>query len=358
MAAGAPAAQERFELENNIQAVSDALFEYDEAAHLALCEKKPWKSNPLYFKRVYVCATALIKMVMHARSGGNLEVMGIMQGYVKENAMVVTDAFPLPVEGIEYRVDLGPEGDEYLINYLDAAKPVKRFENSIGWYHSHPGFRPFLSGTDVTTQHNWQTYSDPWLAVVVDPLTTMSAGKVDIGAFRLYPQGYKPTTPPKFRQDSKSIMSIRSDKEKDYGAHSDRYYELDMQYYKSTTQKKLLDILWLKFWVQTLSSSSLLVNRDYHTGRLKDVAEKLERLDVGSSNYRRPASSSASSSSDSTLSTIAADCVETCSEHACGMMTLVCKHILFNVMKAGDTSETAGEKEEKMDVGADDETTC
>jgi COP9 signalosome complex subunit 5 len=102
-------------------------------------------------------------------------------------------------------------------------------------------------------------FSDPWLAVVVDPLTTMSAGKVDIGAFRLYPQGYKPSSPPKFRQDAKSIMSIRSDKEKDYGAHSDRYYELDMQFFKSSTQKKLLDILWLKFWVQTLSSSSLLV---------------------------------------------------------------------------------------------------
>jgi hypothetical protein len=38
--------------------------------------------------------------------------------------MVVTDAFPLPVDGIEYRVDLGPEGDEYLINYLEMAKSV------------------------------------------------------------------------------------------------------------------------------------------------------------------------------------------------------------------------------------------
>jgi hypothetical protein len=45
MAAGASTALQRFELENNVQAVSDGLFEYDEAAHLALCEKKPWKSK-------------------------------------------------------------------------------------------------------------------------------------------------------------------------------------------------------------------------------------------------------------------------------------------------------------------------
>lgn len=36
---------------------------------------------------------------MHARSGGNLEVMGMMQGKVIGSTMIVTDAFALPVEG-------------------------------------------------------------------------------------------------------------------------------------------------------------------------------------------------------------------------------------------------------------------
>ena len=40
-------------------------------------------SSPHYFKRVKISATALVKMVMHTRRGGDLEVMGLMQGKVK-----------------------------------------------------------------------------------------------------------------------------------------------------------------------------------------------------------------------------------------------------------------------------------
>lgn len=34
-----------------------------------------------------------------------------------------------------------------------------------------------------------QQYQEPWLAVVVDPMRTMAAGKVEIGAFRYYTCG-------------------------------------------------------------------------------------------------------------------------------------------------------------------------
>ena len=37
-----------------------------------------------------------------------------------------------------------------------------------------------------------QQYQEPWLAIVVDPVRTASTGKVEIGAFRTYPQGFKP----------------------------------------------------------------------------------------------------------------------------------------------------------------------
>jgi len=39
--------------------------------------------SPHHFKRVKISATALIKIVMHARRGGDIEVMGLMQGKVK-----------------------------------------------------------------------------------------------------------------------------------------------------------------------------------------------------------------------------------------------------------------------------------
>ena len=48
----------------------------------AVEQTKPWKKDPNYFTNVKISALALIKMVMHARSGGQIEIMGIMQGKV------------------------------------------------------------------------------------------------------------------------------------------------------------------------------------------------------------------------------------------------------------------------------------
>jgi COP9 signalosome complex subunit 5 len=53
---------------------------------------------------------------------------------------------------------------------------VGRKENIVGWYHSHPGYGCWLSGIDVGTQMSGQQGQEPWLAIVVDPLRTMSAG--------------------------------------------------------------------------------------------------------------------------------------------------------------------------------------
>ena len=52
----------------------------------------------------------------------------------------------------------------------------------------HPGYGCWLSGIDVNTQQNNQKFNDPYLAVVIDPNRTVSAGKVEIGAFRTYPE--------------------------------------------------------------------------------------------------------------------------------------------------------------------------
>eukprot|EP00352_Strombidinopsis_acuminata_P008357 CAMPEP_0176355164 /NCGR_PEP_ID=MMETSP0126-20121128/13101_1 /TAXON_ID=141414 ORGANISM="Strombidinopsis acuminatum, Strain SPMC142" /NCGR_SAMPLE_ID=MMETSP0126 /ASSEMBLY_ACC=CAM_ASM_000229 /LENGTH=61 /DNA_ID=CAMNT_0017707701 /DNA_START=240 /DNA_END=425 /DNA_ORIENTATION=+ len=58
-------------------------------------------------------------MVMHAKSGGDIEVMGVMQGYPVGDTMYVMDAFGLPVEGTETRVNAGKDADEYLFDHQD-----------------------------------------------------------------------------------------------------------------------------------------------------------------------------------------------------------------------------------------------
>ena len=70
-------------------------------------------------------AIALLKMVMHARSGdGTLEVMGIMMGKVQGDTIIVMDAFALPVHGTETRVNAGVEANEYMVEYISLIQQV------------------------------------------------------------------------------------------------------------------------------------------------------------------------------------------------------------------------------------------
>jgi COP9 signalosome complex subunit 5 len=70
---------------------------------------------------------------MHARSGGNIEIMGLMQGKIQDDTFIVMDSFALPVEGTETRVNAMAEAYEYMVNYSDLSTKVERPENIIGW---------------------------------------------------------------------------------------------------------------------------------------------------------------------------------------------------------------------------------
>jgi len=84
-----------------------------------------WQCSPHYFSCIKISALALLKMVMHARSGGNLEVMGLLLGKVDGNNMIVMDSFALPVEGTETRVNAQAQAYEYMAAYMEAAKQVE-----------------------------------------------------------------------------------------------------------------------------------------------------------------------------------------------------------------------------------------
>ena len=265
------------EIENSVKLVDptrDALYAFDPEANKKYTTDRPWKKDVNHFKYVRISAVALIKMVMHARSGGDVEVMGLMLGYVEHETFIVTDALRLPVEGTETRVNAQAEADEYMVNYLARSREAGQVENAVGWYHSHPGYGCWLSGIDVATQNTNQLF-DPFLAVVIDPHRTISAGKVEIGAFRTYPEGYKPEG-----QDSSAegMAAVPMAKAADFGAHANRYYSLEISHYKSTLDSKLLEALWNKYWVQTLSSSPLFTNRDYVTAQIEDLAGKTKQV--------------------------------------------------------------------------------
>jgi COP9 signalosome complex subunit 5 len=57
-----------------------------------------------------------------------------------------------------------------------------------------------------------------------------------------------------------------------------QYYSLDVSFFKSGLDSHLLDLLWNKYWVNTLSTSPLIANREFAAGQIADIAEKLEQV--------------------------------------------------------------------------------
>jgi COP9 signalosome complex subunit 5 len=324
-------AQKRWELENNVQTVDpDLIYKYDEEKHEATVRDKPWSKDPKFFKHVKISAVALLKMTMHAVSGGKIEVMGTLQGKVEGNTMVVMDTFALPVEGTETRVNAGVEGYEYMVNYMENAKQVGRQENAMGWYHSHPGYGCWLSGIDVATQMTNQQFQEPWLAIVIDPLRTSLSGKVEIGAFRTYPKGYKPPD-----EGASEYQTIPLEKIEDFGVHANQYYQLEVSVFKSSLDGKLLDLLWNKYWINTLSSSPMLANRDYIAGQIGDLSEKLEQAETQLAHSGRIGSYFVheKKKEESQLSKVTKDSSKTSIEQVNGLMSQVIKNVLFNMNK-------------------------
>lgn len=75
---------------------------------------------------------------------------------------------------------------------------------------------------------------------------------MELGAFRTYPQGYKPAD-----EGPQEYQSIPLSKIEDFGVHCKQYYPLDVSYFKSTRDSQLLSLLWNRYWVNTLSSNAL-----------------------------------------------------------------------------------------------------
>jgi COP9 signalosome complex subunit 5 len=272
---------------------------------------------------------------MHATKGGTIEVMGLMQGKVEGDTFVVLDSFALPVEGTETRVNAGAEAIEYMAQYIGLSERVGRLENVCGWYHSHPGYGCWLSGIDVNTQHNNQTYQDPFMAVVIDPLRTVSSGKVELQAFRTYPEGYKPP-----HSSNNEYQSIPMDKIEDFGVYHDQYYQMNTEYFKSTTDTNLLNLLWNKYWINILSSSPLIKNRFYTNQQIVDLAKKMEKAEsevsrgskfgFQSSLMEGSGSSKKEKKEESQLSLINRDAIKLSVEVLQGCLSQVTKDALFN----------------------------
>ena len=272
------------EIETEANALSEDLFKADRALDNELAQTKPWQQDPKFFVDVKVSALALIKIALHARSGGDLEVMGVLKGKVLDRTIVVVDCFQLPVEGTETRVNAQAEGYEYMVEFNESMRKVGREEHVVGWYHSHPGYGCWMSGIDVRTQQLNQKYTEPYLGIVCDPVRSQQSGRVEIGAFRTFPEGYvQPTNEQQNRSEVGGGGDVPSAKIEDYGVHKDKYYELPISIFKSTLDGQILKRLWDEYWASNFTQMPLSMTsgaKDFVNETVKDVAQKMSNIDA------------------------------------------------------------------------------
>ena len=108
---------------------------------------------------------------------GEKEAIGFLIGHFYEESVEITDII-VPDQSAE-RTYVEVKEEISLVNALINSTIKGTSEISVGWFHSHPGFRCFLSATDIETQDYWQRVNPRNVALVYDPLHS------EVKAFRI-----------------------------------------------------------------------------------------------------------------------------------------------------------------------------
>lgn len=197
-------------------------------------------------EQIYIAPVALLKMLIHARGGVPMEVMGLMLGeFVDEYTVTVVDVFAMPQSGTGVSVEA--VDDAFQTDMMGMLRQTGRPEMVVGWYHSHPGFGCWLSGTDILTQLSFEELNPRAVAVVIDPIQSVK-GKVVMDAFRLINptamlMGHEP------RQTTSNVGgTVRPSaeaREQGLGSH---YYSLAIGHRRNEDEERMLACLNLKRW--------------------------------------------------------------------------------------------------------------
>lgn len=229
-------------------------------------------------EQVYVSSLALLKMLKHGRMGVPMEVMGLMLGeFIDDYTVRVVDVFSMPQSGNSVSVEA--VDPVFQTKMLDMLKQTGRPEMVVGWYHSHPGFGCWFSGTDMNTQQSFEQLNPRAVGVVVDPIQSVK-GKVVIDCFRLIGQqtmmlGQEP------RQTTSNIGHLNKPTLTGLIHGLNRhYYSIAINYRKNDLEQKVLLNLGRKKWTDGLK----LENFDKHEAKneelVKDMLDMTSKYNV------------------------------------------------------------------------------
>eukprot|EP01069_Polyplicarium_translucidae_P003514 Polyplicarium_translucidae@DN2334_c0_g1_i2.p1 len=219
-------------------------------------------------EQVCISSLALLKMLKHGRAGVPMEVMGLMLGeFTDDYTIKVVDVFSMPQSGNTVSVEAVDPA--YQAEMLEMLKRTNRPEIVVGWYHSHPGFGCWFSGTDVNTQQSFEQLNSRAVGVVVDPIQSVK-GKVVIDCFRLITPhllmfGHEP------RQTTSNIghLTRPSITALVHGLNR-HYYSIVINYKKSEEEQKMLLNLHKRKWGESLKLKSYT---EFHSQSNANMAE-------------------------------------------------------------------------------------
>jgi len=199
---------------------------------------------------IHISSLALLKMLKHGRAGVPMEVMGLMLGeFVDDYSIQVKDVFAMPQSGTGVSVEA--VDPVFQTKMLDMLKQTGRPEMVVGWYHSHPGFGCWLSGTDINTQQSFEQLNPRAVAVVIDPIQSVK-GKVVIDAFRLInPQSMMMGQEPRQTTSNLGHLNRPSIQALVHGLNR-HYFSINVDFKKNELEEKMLMNLNLKAWSQGL----------------------------------------------------------------------------------------------------------
>lgn len=189
--------------------------------------------------------------------------------FVDDYTIKVVDVFAMPQSGTGVSVEaVDPVFQQEM---LDLLKLTGRHEMVVGWYHSHPGFGCWLSGTDVNTQQSFEMLHERWVAVVVDPIQSVK-GKVVIDAFRLInPQMAMLGIEPRQTTANLGLINHPSIHALMRGLNR-QYYSIAINYRKNEFEQKMLINLHKIQWSEGLENEDWNDHNNENEETLKELA--------------------------------------------------------------------------------------
>ncbi len=101
-----------------------------------------------------------------------LEISGVFRGKNEGDDVIITAAYPIMHQKLDKDavIDQYKWSDEdYEALYIIDDKAFSREEFTVGWWHSHPGFKVMMSHIDIKTTLSYQTNNPLAVSLVFNP---------------------------------------------------------------------------------------------------------------------------------------------------------------------------------------------